>query len=125
MGVIDKTDLKKRFGAELINKPWTGCIMKYREISQSDYYRHVIFVEGSSDRRFYMHTNIEALSDRSYYIYATQGDNIVGKEAVLYFFKKIHSQDDLKKNMEKSLYIVDRDWEQGTYNGVLVTILLK
>lgn len=104
-------DFKSLFQTEIDNPPPVGLIMKYNTLRVNKQLKKMIFVEGSSDSRFYSKTNIEELSDSVYYIYQSYKDGNGGKEAVYYAYNKIKTNEDLHNDINRCVFIVDRDWE--------------
>lgn len=113
-------DLKNRFQNSIDNKPIIGCVMKYHEVKSSDYYQNIVFVEGSSDKLFYIHTHIGKLHKKPYYIYASQADDMVGKTAVVESYKMIVNDKCLVDGLDKCVFIVDQDWDEKP-EGVCIT----
>lgn len=99
------------FQKEVDNPPAYGLIMKYNTLRVDKGIKKLIFVEGSSDKRFYSATNIEELSADSYYIFQSYKDGVGGKEAVFYAYNGIKSDSSLYHDMNRCIFIVDRDWE--------------
>ncbi len=107
----EESTLKDRFQYSIRQKSAIGSVMKYHEVKDSDYYRSIVFVEGSSDRRFYKNTGIRRLSKQSYYIYAVQDEDLTGKKAVISAYQYISADADIRDGLEKCIFIVDRDWD--------------
>ena len=85
--------------------------MKYNALRIDKGIDRLIFVEGASDSRFYASTSIDELSKNSKYIYQSYEEGGGGKEAVFYAYNGIKTNQDLKNDMNRCIFIVDRDWE--------------
>ena len=121
------SNVKQVFQKNQQRKPYIGSMMKYHEVKDSGYYQHIIFVEGSSDRRFYMNTGDKRLSEHSYYIFSVRDKNAdpdeepVGKKAVISAFKDISKNTYLKDGLYKCLFIVDQDWDNQPLKNLMIT----
>ena len=106
-------EFKDFFKTQVDNPPPMGMIMKYNALRIDKGINKLVFVEGSSDSRFYSSTNIDELSRDSQYIYQSYEEQNGGKEAVFYAFNGIKTNADLISDMKRCIFIVDRDWEMS------------
>lgn len=103
-------DFKNAFKQRIPNKTSISSVMKYHQVKNSDYYENIVFVEGSSDKRFYIKTRINELSHKAYYIYSSQMDEYRGKESVIKAFNLINNDQRIKDGLTKCIFIIDQDW---------------
>ena len=98
-----------------------AVLMKFQQRASMDVKKNLsfVFVEGSTDERFYSATNISRLKEgNAKYFFTTQRDyevdeeKIVGKEAVLCMLKKIASESQFSTYYPRCIFIVDRDYEK-------------
>ena len=105
-----------------MNQPYCGITMKFNTVRVYPRYKHFIFVEGSSDKRFYGLTNNRELSEKACYLYADFTDEEKGKEAVSRAYKEICRDSNLSKKKKKCIFIVDRDWDEKPGSPFRVTL---
>lgn len=104
------TSFKELFEKSLESPPNFGIVMKYNSLRVNNY-QHLIFVEGKSDERFYCRTNNKILAENTCYIYQNYEDSDGGKEAVFFALNQIKNTPDLKSDLARCVFIVDRDWD--------------
>ena len=83
--------------------------------------REFVFVEGSSDATFYKNTSISILADKSAYLYAEYDSdpNIEkGKKVVYSAFDCIRKNENLRYELDKCIFVIDRDYEYYRNNRV-------
>ena len=110
----DYFDFSEFFDKQILDPPPIGSIIKYNDARTKPYYKHIIFVEGCTDKIFYSNTNIDTFKDNAYYIYSTKKENAeyVGKEGVFHAYHSIQSDNALLDDFEKCIFIIDRDWDE-------------
>ena len=91
-----------------------GPVMRFSIKRNDKSISHFIFVEGSTDEQFYGNTRIDILRDRAAYFYRRMKDEDTlpeykGKEAVFYALKRVSQNEKLSSEIDRCLFIVDRD----------------
>ncbi len=84
---------------------------QYRENRNN---REFVFVEGSTDAMFYKNTSISLLADKTAYIYASYNpdkDAEKGKKAIYKAYESICRNEDLRYELDRCIFIIDRDYE--------------
>lgn len=122
--MVDRTALSvcQAFKESLDNPPYSGITIKYNAVRVSSYYKHFIFVEGNSDKRFYGRTRDRDLSDKVYYLYADSTEEERGKTAVRKAYEDITNNSKLRVGKEKCIFIIDRDWDEAPGKPFRVTL---
>lgn len=83
--------------------------------------KEFIFVEGNSDETFYKNTSISILRDKSAYLYADYNPDSrgpKGKKVVYAAYETIRNNDNLRYELDKCLFIIDKDYEYYKKNHV-------
>lgn len=124
-----KENYKKAFARERNIEVDFGPVMRFSMMRNRSDISSYVFVEGSSDKEFYGKTNINVLSDGAYYFFRTASDNTEdkkysGKESVYYSLKRILTNENLKKIIDKCTFIVDRDYSRQQ-NSKYVNLRIK
>jgi len=108
------SDFYNFFQAQLQNEVDFGPVMRFSLKRNDKNIKNFIFVEGSSDELFYGNTRERSLSEKCAYFYRLSQDNTLndykGKEAVFYSMRRLKQSDDLKKSLDRCMFIVDRDF---------------
>lgn len=115
-----------------------GPVMRFSIKRNDKSISHFIFVEGSTDEQFYGNTRIDTLRNRAAYFYRKVKDEdslpeYKGKEAVFYSLKRVCQNDQLSSEIDRCVFIVDRDFSDhisssrvklsaSEYKRVLVTL---
>ncbi len=83
--------------------------------------KEFIFVEGSSDETFYKNTSISILRDKTAYIYADYNPDpreAKGKKVVYAAYESIRNNENLRYELDKCIFIIDKDYEYYKKNQV-------
>ncbi len=100
-------DGRKQSGArELVQK------LNYLRTNRNN--KEFVFVEGSSDAEFYKHTSISILADKSVYLFASYNpdpDEEKGKKVLYSTYEAIRRNDVLRSELDKCVFIIDKDYE--------------
>ena len=101
-----------------------GPVMKFNFQRKKSRFDHFIFVEGFTDRHFYINTSDDRLSKNAYYLYrefeeGAVDDDFFGKESVLYSLRLISQDKDLSKDLDKCIFIIDRDFDYFGENDLI------
>ena len=111
--MIDMSEFNEYFRKQIEYKNDFGMVMRYNNARVDERIKSFVFVEGSTDKRFYINTNILKLSDGAEYFFSVMTDSYEeykGKESVFYSFKTITNDETLKEDFNKCIFIVDRDY---------------
>lgn len=115
---MKSVEFKALYEAAIDDPPEPSMIMKYNTTRSYKRNKKIIFVEGGTDCTFYRNTNIEVLcAESSYYIFVRKNTvdekyELKGKKAVIDAYRRISSDDSLKKDLYRCIFIVDQDWEK-------------
>ena len=105
-----------------INNPLPiAIVMKFNALRIDPAVKRFVFVEGSSDERFYSKVKNPILQEKTKYIFQDYAERNGGKESVFFAYNKIKTDENLKTDFYKCVYIVDRDWDsslKSVYNWV-------
>lgn len=94
-----------------------GMVMQFNNTRTDSRIEKYIFVEGSTDELFFGNTNVEVLRSNTKYIWQinekinNEQNEYVGKEGVYVAYRQIISDSELKKEVSKCIFIVDRDYD--------------
>lgn len=92
-----------------------GPVMKFSFQRKKYRFEHFVFVEGTTDRHFYINTSRDELSKNAYYLYREYDedavDDLFGKESVLYCLHHIAQDKELSKDLNKCIFIIDKDFD--------------
>ena len=93
-----------------------GPVMKFNLQRNKIRFDHFIFVEGFTDRHFYINTSDARLSKNAFYLYrefeeGAVDDGFFGKKSVLYSLRLISENKELSKDLDKCIFIIDRDFD--------------
>lgn len=113
MGNSD-TELRNKYLDGRLHDNSRAVVFKFNTLRLFKENKEFIFVEGSSDEAFYKHTSISILTDGSVYIpadYTADKDDDVGKKVVYSAYESIRNNDELRCELDKCLFIIDRDYE--------------
>lgn len=83
--------------------------------------KEFVFVEGSTDAAFYKHTSISILCDKSVYLFASYNPdpNVdKGKKVIYSTFESIHQDQTLRSELDRCIFIIDKDYEYYKENRV-------
>ncbi len=101
-------------------EPPFGMVMKFSHQRTRNDINKFVFVEGASDKWFYSNTNHHMLREKCSYIYrnsfdedASYYDDYRGKESVIYTYKIIRESEDLKDELNRCIFIIDRDYDNN------------
>ncbi len=98
-----------------------AVVQKFNILRMDRANKEYVFVEGSSDATFYKNTSISILTDQSAYIYADyDSDSKVdkGKKVVCSALESIRRNEDLRYELDKCVFIIDKDYEYYKNNRV-------
>ena len=120
-----------RFEQERLVETEFGPVVRFN-IERTRYrYDEFVFVEGPTDKNFYMNTNVETESEKKISKYAcylfrkfNEGatyDRYTGKKAVLYCLKCISDNPKFNKDFKKCYFIIDRDYEESIDSALTPT----
>ncbi len=104
-------DFRAFFSQEMNNQPPIGMVMKYNIFRANHLIKHIIFVEGSSDKTFYSKTRYSELNSDAEYVYQNYEEGNGGKESVFYAYYAIKKDDSLRVDINRSVFVVDKDWD--------------
>ena len=90
-----------------------AIVMRFNTLRVDPAVRRFIFVEGSSDERFYSKVQNPILQEKTKYIFQDYAEENGGKESVFFAYNKIKTDENLKPDFYKCIYIVDRDWDSS------------
>lgn len=112
-----KNDFKTFFQDEIALEVDFGPVMRFSLMRDKNWITTFVFVEGSTDKIFYINTNIPKLTGDAYYFYRTVSDgynleNFKGKEAVYYCLSRITKNEKLSNYLDRCVFIVDKDYDQ-------------
>ncbi len=118
-------DFASLFEEEIASPPTSGLVMDFNVKRTYPDVENLIFVEGSDDEFFYKRTKDPKLNGKHDYIYAHYYDEKKGKEAVMDAFQEITGNSTFSKELPRTIFIVDNDWDHlisGKWDeGILVT----
>lgn len=108
-------DFKAYFQSQIAEEVDFGPVMRFSLKRNDKNIERFIFVEGSTDEQFYGSTQVEILCDKTAYFYRKMTDDdslpeYKGKEAVFYALKKVCRNEQLSSEIDRCLFIVDRDF---------------
>ena len=108
-------DFKTYFQSQIAEEIDFGPVMRFSLKRNDKNIERFIFVEGSTDEQFYGSTQVEILCDKTAYFYRKMTDDdslpeYKGKEAVFYALKKVCRNEQLASEIDRCLFIVDRDF---------------
>lgn len=106
---------KEQFNEAIEKQEPIGMVIQFASSRLNPSINKFIFVEGRSDETFYSNTNIRILKNNTKYFWQYSNkdkvENLVGKEGVYVAYKQILEDQNLSKDLNKCLFIVDRDWD--------------
>lgn len=98
-----------------------AVVQRFNIYRTNEEFKEFIFVEGKSDETFYQNTSIPILRDKSKYLFADYDRNPkaeIGKMAVCSAFEIIRKNEELRYELDRCLFIIDKDYEFYKKNTV-------
>lgn len=92
----------------------SDVVHRFNDLRFNKANKEFVFVEGSSDATFYKNTSISILKDSSAYIFANYNPDPYaskGKKVVYDAFYSIRKDEELRYELDKCLFIIDKDYE--------------
>ena len=112
-----------RFEQERLVETEFGPVVRFNVERTRYRYDEFVFVEGPTDKNFYMNTTVETedktkISKYACYLFRkfNEGaiyDRYTGKKSVLYCFKYIADNPKFSKDFKKCYFIMDKDYEES------------
>lgn len=103
-----------------------AIVQKFNVLRIDQNNKEFAFVEGSSDETFYKNTAISLLRDQTKYIYPAYNSDKssdIGKQAVCEAYGMIRRNEELAYELDKCLFIIDRDFDEYKKERVFTVTL--